>query len=130
MAEQHDAINLEKASFATPTPLHSANWHKNTFIAVPINISWENVGRITRQYLFSPPLLLLLFLGNLIARGVVEYSPAPSVRPRESDYYDAGAPFAPYTTQKLWAAYSPYYSVEKYKPPPEDCRLTQVNIVR
>lgn len=48
---------------------------------------------------------------------------------KDSDTYDAGAPFAPLKTQRLWGAYSPYYSVEEYLPPPDDCRLTQVNIV-
>ncbi|KAJ3570641.1 hypothetical protein NP233_g4262 [Leucocoprinus birnbaumii] len=59
-----------------------------------------------------------------------QLSRSPLDTPKDTDYYDAGAPFAPYETQKLWAAYSPYYSVQEYKPPPEECHLTQVNILQ
>jgi hypothetical protein len=48
----------------------------------------------------------------------------------DSDTYDAGAPFAPVKSQRSWGAYSPYYSVEEYPLPPENCQLTQVNTVR
>lgn len=53
-----------------------------------------------------------------------------SLKLNDSDTYDAGAPFAPAHAQRSWGAYSPYYSVQEYQPPPENCRLTQVNTVR
>lgn len=81
--------------------------------------------------MFPPVFLLLLTLQKLIGWNLdpVHHHLHHDARPRDSDCYDAGAPFAPLNIQRLWAAYSPYYSVEAYKPPPQDCRLTQVNIV-
>lgn len=58
---------------------------------------------------------------------VLSTSTSPIV---DSDDYDSGAPFAPLEVQRQWGAYAPYYSVEPYQPPPKDCQLTQVNIVR
>ncbi|KAF9522116.1 histidine phosphatase superfamily [Crepidotus variabilis] len=32
--------------------------------------------------------------------------------------------------ERPWGAYTPYFSVEPYKPPPPDCKITQVNIIQ
>ncbi|KAJ7481196.1 histidine phosphatase superfamily [Mycena galericulata] len=34
-----------------------------------------------------------------------------------------------FNLRKSWGAYSPFFSVEEYTPPPEGCEVTQVNIV-
>ena len=36
----------------------------------------------------------------------------------------------PEQVQRQWAQYSPWLPTEEYKPPPEGCEITQVNIVR
>ncbi|KAF9477842.1 phytase [Pholiota conissans] len=38
--------------------------------------------------------------------------------------------FAPPAVQQSWAAYTPYFSVKPYTPPPRNCRITQVNILQ
>ncbi|KAF9556503.1 phytase, partial [Agrocybe pediades] len=39
-------------------------------------------------------------------------------------------PFFPPQIQDSWAAYTPYYPVQAYTPPPKDCKITQVNIIQ
>lgn len=43
---------------------------------------------------------------------------------------EPGAPFAPKDIQRLWGYFAPYYTVHKYQPPPPECTVKQVNIVR
>ncbi|KAF8187185.1 phytase [Pholiota molesta] len=38
--------------------------------------------------------------------------------------------FAPPSVQQSWAAYTPYFSVQPYTPPPSNCHITQVNILQ
>ncbi|KAF9445834.1 phosphoglycerate mutase-like protein [Macrolepiota fuliginosa MF-IS2] len=90
-------------------------------------------GRLLYWLLLPPVLLSLALSGYLIriCRGAhADVLQQLSARPVDPDNYDSGAPFAPLATQKLWAAYSPYSSVGAYKPPPEDCQVTQVNILQ
>ncbi|KAJ3565628.1 hypothetical protein NP233_g7513 [Leucocoprinus birnbaumii] len=91
----------------------------------------ERPSAARRLVLLIPVLVPFLYHRGLMNCGENnQLSRSPLDTPKDTDYYDAGAPFAPYETQKLWAAYSPYYSVQEYKPPPEGCHLTQVNILQ
>ncbi|KAH9482157.1 3-phytase B [Psilocybe cubensis] len=38
--------------------------------------------------------------------------------------------FFPPTIQQSWAAYTPYFPVKQYSPPPAHCKITQVNIIQ
>ncbi|KDR84436.1 hypothetical protein GALMADRAFT_54583 [Galerina marginata CBS 339.88] len=42
----------------------------------------------------------------------------------------SSGPFFPPDIQNSWAPYTPYFSVESYKPPPAHCSITQVNIIQ
>ncbi|KAF9443982.1 phosphoglycerate mutase-like protein [Macrolepiota fuliginosa MF-IS2] len=91
--------------------------------------------RLRHAFLLLLALLALLVSGYSIVthRDVRANDPlrhVRSARPVDSDNYDSGASFAPPAIPKLWAVYAPYSSVEVYEPPPEDCRVTQVNILQ
>ncbi|KXN84946.1 3-phytase A [Leucoagaricus sp. SymC.cos] len=118
-------IRSAKLAF-TPSGIRLLN--KRDSVLSPTHAPPKTPFQALKWLLLPPALLLLLFSGHIIAFGRGGQFDLPSwrSRPRESDYYDRGASFAPYKIQKLWAAYSPYHSVEEYKSPPIDCRLTQL----
>lgn len=129
---------LEFESYTTPHGVHkhdhgSDNPFAPIYAPIVRRISLETTRRYLNQLLLPSAVLTLLLTGYLIALCRNSHGEDPRIlyaRPADSDNYDSGASFAPFATQKLWAAYSPYYSVEEYQPPPNDCRLSQVNIVR
>lgn len=43
-----------------------------------------------------------------------------------SNSHHLGKEFPPAEVQHLWGAYTPYFSVEQYTPPPSNCRISQV----
>lgn len=134
--KNHHVTNAEKGSLEHKSCPHNCSHYSTKSLSSECGLtSRRGSSQLSQRFfnwlLLPPALLLLVLSGYSVAfcrdsrRGK-----EPVTRPKDSDYYDAGAPFAPFKTQRLWGAYSPYYSVEEYRPPPDDCQLTQVNIVR
>ncbi|KAF9443983.1 phosphoglycerate mutase-like protein [Macrolepiota fuliginosa MF-IS2] len=143
MQGDHDGRHQQRISEPKSTDPRSANYcTRDPDAAYPpiyTPITRRKLSNI-RAHLLHGFLLLLVLLALLVFgysivthRDVRANDPlrhVRSARPVDSDNYDSGASFAPSAIQKLWAVYAPYSSVEVYEPPPEDCRVTQVNILQ
>ncbi|KAF5363806.1 hypothetical protein D9756_000049 [Leucocoprinus leucothites] len=129
--QQYGNRDAEKAIYDASTTSEHLPGHEDgfdiAFLPTRTTPARDCPFKVRPWLLLPPALLLLLLYANLTRYNGEAHQPLPS---QDSDYFDAGAPFAPYKTQKLWASYSPYYSVHEYQLPPQDCRLTQVNILQ
>lgn len=71
----------------------------------------------------------LVVLGVILSAGYFQYGRWHSCPSPPLVFKDV-APMPPEALQRTWAAYSPYYPTAHYESPPDDCVITQVNLLQ
>lgn len=82
--------------------------------------------RVRRRFLQCASLVVL---GVILSVSYFQYGRWHSCRSPHLVFKDV-APMPPEAFQRTWAAYSPYYPAARYTSPPDNCIITQVNLLQ
>ena len=111
--DSDDARSLENTTYTygRPLPADLVDAEQGDLKTVTTRAAWKTTGAL----MFLGIFMLLVFLFD---KGL-QFRKAASDPPLG----------LPEKVQRRWGQYSPYFPAGKYRDPPKECRITQVNIV-